>query len=125
VLRASRRIPRPWDGISVKEVLLFAVPGLLYMLDNNIVFVILTKIDVTTLSVVWNVKIIITAVLFRLVMKRRLTTLKWLSGACCCVARRHCVLSVSGWRCVSLRLLRARAQCSCSSSRCSPRSRRS
>ncbi len=69
-----------FEHVTVKESLLYAVPALLYMVDNNIVFAILLYIDAAVMSIVWNCKIVITALLFRFVLKRRLTTLKWLSG---------------------------------------------
>ncbi len=49
------------------------------MVDNNIVFAILTYIDAAVMSIVWNSKIVITALLFRFVLKRQMSTLKWLS----------------------------------------------
>ena len=54
--------------------------SLLYMIDNNIVYVILTYIDPATMSLVWNMKIVITALLFRFVLKRHFTRLRWIAG---------------------------------------------
>ena len=69
-----------YEQLNARDMLLYAVPALLYMVDNNIVFVIMTYIDAAVMSIVWNCKIVITALLFRFVLKRQLTTLKWLSG---------------------------------------------
>ena len=72
-----------------KESLLYAVPALLYMIDNNIVYAILMYIDAAVMSIVWNCKIVITALLFRFVLKRQLSTLKWLSGVYIAVNSLH------------------------------------
>jgi UDP-sugar transporter A1/2/3 len=60
------------------EGLYYAVPAFLYMVDNNLGFVILRYIDPATQSLLWNIKIVQTALLFRFVLGRRLTLLKWL-----------------------------------------------
>ena len=68
----------PWT-FNAKEFALFSVPAVLYGIDNNLVFVILQYIDPATLSVVWNIKIIQVAIAFRIVLKRKLTLLKWIA----------------------------------------------
>lgn len=47
------------------------------MLDNNIIYIILQYIDPATMSLLWNFKIVVTAVLFRFLLRRRLSQLKW------------------------------------------------
>lgn len=47
------------------------------MIDNNVQYLILTYISPATMTLVWNVKIVITAVLYRMVLKRKLSKLKW------------------------------------------------
>uniref|UniRef100_K3WVY2 Sugar phosphate transporter domain-containing protein n=1 Tax=Globisporangium ultimum (strain ATCC 200006 / CBS 805.95 / DAOM BR144) TaxID=431595 RepID=K3WVY2_GLOUD len=61
---------------SFKESLFYAVPSLLYMIDNNLTYVILRFVDPATLSVLWNLKILTTAVLFRFVLKRKLSEIR-------------------------------------------------
>lgn len=72
-------LPTIKEQFVLKDCLLFSVPAMLYMLDNNIVFVILEYLDAAVMAIVWNTKIIITALLFRFVLKRQLTTVKWLA----------------------------------------------
>ncbi|TMW59459.1 hypothetical protein Poli38472_004528 [Pythium oligandrum] len=69
------RVPPP-TNFTFKESLYYAVPSLLYMIDNNLTYVILRYIDPATLAVLWNLKIITTAVLFRFVLKRRLSEIR-------------------------------------------------
>ncbi|GLE06360.1 hypothetical protein PINS_up015607 [Pythium insidiosum] len=69
------KVPAP-SGLSLTEAAFYAVPSLLYMIDNNLTYIILRYIDPATLSVLWNLKIIVTAVLFRFVLKRRLTEIR-------------------------------------------------
>ncbi|OQS02426.1 hypothetical protein THRCLA_05200 [Thraustotheca clavata] len=65
---------RYWIGW--KETMYFAAPALLYTLDNNLAFVILRFIDPATLSILWNLKILTTAALFRFVLRHRLGELQ-------------------------------------------------
>jgi UDP-galactose transporter len=60
------------------EGLYYSVPAFLYALDNNLGFIILRFIDPATQSLLWNIKIVQTALLFRFVLGRRLTFLRWL-----------------------------------------------
>ena len=43
----------------------FAVPAALYAIDNNLAFLVLRFISPATMSLVWNVKILQTSLLFR------------------------------------------------------------
>ncbi|ETV72481.1 hypothetical protein H257_12591 [Aphanomyces astaci] len=73
-------LPRPttlWIGW--RETLYFAAPALLYTIDNNLVFVILRFIDPATLSILWNLKIFTTAVLFRVILRRSISHLQVVS----------------------------------------------
>lgn len=63
-------------NLSLRESLYYAVPSFLYMIDNNLTYVILRFVDPATLSVLWNLKILTTAVLFRFVLKRRLSEIR-------------------------------------------------
>eukprot|EP01138_Halocafeteria_seosinensis_P001980 gb/GECG01002028.1/.p1 GENE.gb/GECG01002028.1/~~gb/GECG01002028.1/.p1 ORF type:complete len:409 (+),score=23.02 gb/GECG01002028.1/:1-1227(+) len=60
-----------------KRSWIFAIPSVLYMVDNNLMYVILIFIAPATQQLLWNVKIIWTAVLFRFFLKRILTRLQW------------------------------------------------
>ncbi|ETI48552.1 hypothetical protein F441_07407 [Phytophthora nicotianae CJ01A1] len=58
------------------EAFYYAVPSFLYTIDNNLNYVILRYMDAATLSVLWNLKIVVTAVLFRFVLKHPLSELR-------------------------------------------------
>ncbi|GMF21605.1 unnamed protein product [Phytophthora lilii] len=58
------------------EAFYYAVPSFLYTIDNNLNYVILRYMDAATLSVLWNLKIVVTAVLFRFVPKHPLSELR-------------------------------------------------
>lgn len=58
---------------------LYAIPALLYAVQNVIVFYALLCIDAPTFELFSNLKIVTTAVLFRVVMKRRLTRVQWVA----------------------------------------------
>lgn len=72
---AVTRTPMP-AAMPLREAALYAVPSFLYMVDNNLNYVILRFMDPATLAVLWNLKILTTAVLFRLVLKRQLSELR-------------------------------------------------
>ncbi|GAB9471078.1 Udp-sugar transporter [Globisporangium polare] len=73
IVATNERAP---SNFSLKESLFYAVPSLLYMIDNNLTYVILRFVDPATLSVLWNIKILTTAVLFRFVLKRKLSEIR-------------------------------------------------
>ncbi|KAG7395933.1 hypothetical protein PHYBOEH_003012 [Phytophthora boehmeriae] len=58
------------------EAFYYAVPSFLYTIDNNLNYIILRFMDAATLSVLWNLKIVVTAVLFRFVLKHPLSELR-------------------------------------------------
>ncbi|RQM17065.1 hypothetical protein KXD40_008207 [Peronospora effusa] len=58
------------------EAFYYAVPSFLYTIDNNLNYVILRFMDAATLSVLWNLKIVVTAFLFRFVLKHPLSELR-------------------------------------------------
>ncbi|GMF13901.1 unnamed protein product [Phytophthora lilii] len=53
----------------------FAVPALLNALESNLNYVVLRYLDAATVSILWNLKILLTAVLFRYVLKHALSEL--------------------------------------------------
>jgi drug/metabolite transporter (DMT)-like permease len=67
------------DRFSFKASLKYSVPALLYALENNIIFTIYQYLTVANTGVLWNLKIVLVAVLFRVVLGRILTALQWLS----------------------------------------------
>jgi len=68
------------DGpLTTRERLLFAVPALLYAIDNNLTYVILQHLDAATVAVVWNLKILTTALLYRYLLRRRIRNLQWIA----------------------------------------------
>lgn len=67
--------PAPARFVPV-EAFYYAVPSFLYTIDNNLNYIILRYMDAATLSVLWNLKIVITAVLFRFVLKHPLSELR-------------------------------------------------
>ncbi|RLN21402.1 hypothetical protein BBJ28_00023218 [Nothophytophthora sp. Chile5] len=76
----STRTPPP-AGFQTREALLYAVPALLSTLENNLAYLILRFLDAATVSVLWNLKVLLTAVLFRLVLKHPLSELHALAIA--------------------------------------------
>ncbi|CAH0479136.1 unnamed protein product [Peronospora belbahrii] len=58
------------------EVFYYAIPSFLYTIDNNLNYIILRFMDAATLSVLWNLKIVVTAILFRFVLKHPLSELR-------------------------------------------------
>lgn len=89
-LLAAALRERSWPP--AREALLYALPGALYAIDNNLVFDILRYIDAATLAVLWNVKIVFTALLLRLLLGRRLLWRQWLALALLTAG-----VSVSNW----------------------------
>ncbi|XP_078685476.1 putative UDP-sugar transporter protein SLC35A4 isoform X1 [Branchiostoma floridae x Branchiostoma belcheri] len=59
----------------------FSVPALLYCINNNIVVHIQLYMDPASFQVLSNLKIAATAVLYRMVMRRRLSWIQWLALA--------------------------------------------
>ena len=66
-----------WRSLSLRSFAAFAVPSALYAVDNNLVYLILARIDAATFAVLWNVKIIEVAILFRVVLGQRLPRVRW------------------------------------------------
>ena len=62
-----------------KETLKYSVPALLYFLDNNLLFVVLSLIDPPTFTLLNNIKVLITALLYQFFLKRKVTRRQWLA----------------------------------------------
>ncbi|XP_041363658.1 probable UDP-sugar transporter protein SLC35A4 [Gigantopelta aegis] len=71
----------------VSYCLLFTVPALLYCINNNIAVHMQVDMDPTTYQVLSNLKIGTTAVLYRIVIKRKLSSMQWFA---------LCLLTVAG-----------------------------
>ena len=66
-------------SIGIKDVLQFAVPALVYFFNNNIVFLIMSKISSTDFQILSCLKTVFTAVLFRCILSRSLSVVQWAS----------------------------------------------
>ncbi|RWR80243.1 CMP-sialic acid transporter 1-like protein isoform X1 [Cinnamomum micranthum f. kanehirae] len=62
-----------------KNVRLFPIPSIIYLIHNNIQFATLTYVDTSTYQIMGNLKIVTTGILFRLFLKRKLTNLQWMA----------------------------------------------
>lgn len=65
-------IPGP---LQFKKSYFYAVPALLNAVEGNLTYIVLRYVDAATVSVLWNLKILLTAVLFRYVLKQPLSEL--------------------------------------------------
>ncbi|KAF1789593.1 Nucleotide-sugar transporter [Phytophthora cactorum] len=63
------------DHLQLQKSFYYAVPALLNALESNLNYVVLRYLDAATVSVLWNLKILLTAVLFRYVLKHPLSEL--------------------------------------------------
>ena len=61
------------------EVLKLCVPSLLYTIQNNLLYLALTNLDAATYQVLYQLKILTTAVFSAVLLKRQFSPLKWLS----------------------------------------------
>ncbi|CAN8272810.1 unnamed protein product [Cochlearia groenlandica] len=71
---STARITTDW-----KSVRLFVIPSLIYLIHNNVQFATLTYVDTSTYQIMGNLKIVTTALLFRLFLKRKLSNLQWMA----------------------------------------------
>ncbi|KAI5745947.1 hypothetical protein M8J76_015743 [Diaphorina citri] len=58
---------------------LYLIPALLYCIYNNLVFVSLSQFDPTTYSLLLQIRVVITGVLFQILFKKRLSLIQWIS----------------------------------------------
>ena len=65
--------------LSTPQLILFAVPGLIYFINNNLIFVILQYVNSTTYQILSSLKTVFTGILFRVLLKRKLTDLQMLA----------------------------------------------
>ncbi|KAL1496497.1 hypothetical protein AB1Y20_016451 [Prymnesium parvum] len=64
---------------SLSEFFSFMIPGLIYFLNNNMIFLILQAVDPTTFQLLSQLKTIFTGLLFRVFLNRRLSYVQWLA----------------------------------------------
>ncbi|XP_077251212.1 nucleotide-sugar transporter family protein isoform X2 [Tasmannia lanceolata] len=62
-----------------KSVRLFPIPSIIYLIHNNVQFATLTYVDTSTYQIMGNLKIVTTAILFRLFLRRKLSNLQWMA----------------------------------------------
>ena len=77
----SRSRGSEYDGLAgctPGRVLMFGAPGLLYALQNNIVFAALTYLDGPTFNMFASFKLITTAIFHRIVLQSRKTEAQWI-----------------------------------------------
>ncbi|KAJ6326657.1 hypothetical protein OIU78_013695 [Salix suchowensis] len=70
----STRVTTEW-----KSVRLYVIPSIIYLIHNNVQFATLTYVDTSTYQIMGNLKIVTTAILFRLFLRRRLSNLQWMA----------------------------------------------
>jgi len=63
----------------LREFAQFLVPAVIYFANNNLVFVILMALDPSTFQLVSQTKTIFTGILFRVMLRRRLTIFQWMA----------------------------------------------
>ncbi|XP_018333960.1 UDP-galactose transporter senju [Agrilus planipennis] len=64
---------------SRKVMGLYFIPAFLYCLYNNLSFIDLAVFDPTTYYLMLQLRVVVTAVLFQLIFRKKLTTLQWIS----------------------------------------------
>ncbi|KAI4321155.1 hypothetical protein MLD38_034573 [Melastoma candidum] len=62
-----------------KSVRLFPIPSVIYLVHNNVQFATLTYVDTSTYQIMGNLKIVTTGILFRIFLRRKLSTLQWMA----------------------------------------------
>lgn len=65
--------------VPVREHLQMSVPAIVYMIQNNLYFVALRNLDAATFQVLAQLKIFTTGLFSLIILKRRLSGLKWLA----------------------------------------------
>ncbi|KAJ3678668.1 hypothetical protein LUZ60_002471 [Juncus effusus] len=62
-----------------KTMRLYLIPSIIYLFHNNVQFLTLQYLDPSTYQILGNLKIVTTGILFRIIMKRKLSTLQWMA----------------------------------------------
>jgi UDP-galactose transporter len=66
-------------SVRLRDVFQFAVPALVYFLNNNMVFLRMSKISSTDFQILSCLKTVFTAILFRCILSRSLSVVQWAS----------------------------------------------
>ena len=65
--------------VDVNPLWIYLIPGVLYPLANSVDFLVVGIVTPGELSLLWNLKIASTAVLYRTILKRRLHIVQWIA----------------------------------------------
>ncbi|KAF5195757.1 Cmp-sialic acid transporter [Thalictrum thalictroides] len=77
--KECRASPSPRMTVEWKSIRLFPIPSVIYLIHNNVQFATLTYVDTSTYQIMGNMKIITTAILFRMFLKKKLSNLQWIA----------------------------------------------
>ncbi|KAM7472274.1 hypothetical protein LguiA_010457 [Lonicera macranthoides] len=77
--RELQRLPSPRMTTEWKSIRLYPIPSIIYLIHNNVQFATLTYVDTSTYQIMGNLKIVTTAILFRLFLRRKLSNLQWMA----------------------------------------------
>lgn len=77
--RECKKSPPPRMTTDWKTVRMYPIPSIIYLIHNNVQFATLTYVDTSTYQIMGNLKIVTTGILFRLFLKRKLSTLQWMA----------------------------------------------
>jgi len=70
---------RSFRVLSLKDVLMFSIPALIYFVNNNLNLLVLQYMDAAAWQLLSQLKIVFTAILFRIFLQRELTIYQWLA----------------------------------------------
>uniref|UniRef100_A0AC35UBE9 UDP-N-acetylglucosamine transporter n=1 Tax=Rhabditophanes sp. KR3021 TaxID=114890 RepID=A0AC35UBE9_9BILA len=62
-----------------KETLKLGVPSVIYVLQNNLYYIALTNLEPTTFCVCYQMKIFTTAIMLRILLNKKLSSLQWVA----------------------------------------------
>lgn len=77
--RECQKSPPPKITTEWRSVRLYPIPSVIYLIHNNVQFATLTYVDTSTYQIMGNLKIVTTAILFRLFLRRKLSNLQWMA----------------------------------------------
>ncbi|GAB5357859.1 hypothetical protein AAMO2058_000410900 [Amorphochlora amoebiformis] len=67
------------NGVNPRTFALYSVPGLIYAVQNSLIFYALLYLEAPTFQVFASLKIVTTAILFRLILRKILTYVQWVA----------------------------------------------
>ncbi|CAI9101170.1 OLC1v1038433C3 [Oldenlandia corymbosa var. corymbosa] len=77
--RECKGVSPPKMTTEWKTIRLYPIPSVIYLIHNNVQFATLTYVDTSTYQIMGNLKIVTTGILFRLFLKKKLSTLQWMA----------------------------------------------